>query len=216
MKVTEKDVLYVADLANLELTPEERARMVRDLNSILEYVDRLNELDTSGVPPMAQVSDRCGVPEKKGIARFEYAMRADDAGQVPRPQTRARERPRVGRDILQGSQGHRAIIPRATEISMRKDQELAIPPGGRRPTEPRNAARLDCQRWAALQPPNRCMERQRGHCLGDRALGCRPPRGRCIREREGHQSRETLAAIRESFDREMESPTSETEGNFVQ
>lgn len=80
MKVTEKDVLYVADLANLELTAEERTRMLRDLNSILEYVDRLNELDTDGVPPMAQVSDRYGVPEKKGTARFEYAMRADELG----------------------------------------------------------------------------------------------------------------------------------------
>ena len=37
--------------------------MVRDLNSILDYVDRLNELDTSDVPPMAQVSDRYGVDE---------------------------------------------------------------------------------------------------------------------------------------------------------
>jgi len=80
MKVTEKDVLYVADLANLELTPEERTRMERDLNSILEYVERLNQLDTAGVPPMAQVSDRYGVSEKKGIARFEYAMRADALG----------------------------------------------------------------------------------------------------------------------------------------
>jgi len=80
MKISEKDVLYVADLANLELTPEERTRMVRDLNSILEYMDRLNELDTSGVPPMAQVSDRYGVPEKKGAPRFEYAMRADALG----------------------------------------------------------------------------------------------------------------------------------------
>jgi len=34
MKVTEKDVAYVADLANLELTQSERERMVRDLNSI--------------------------------------------------------------------------------------------------------------------------------------------------------------------------------------
>ena len=80
MKVTEKDVLYVADLANLELTPEERTRMVRDLNSILEYVDRLNELDTAGVPPMAQVSDRSVAAGKKGSARFEYAMRADVLG----------------------------------------------------------------------------------------------------------------------------------------
>lgn len=78
MKVTEKDVAYVADLANLELTDEERAGMVRDLNSILEYIDRLNELDTSNVPPMAQVSDRYGVDEaKQGSARFAYASRAD-------------------------------------------------------------------------------------------------------------------------------------------
>lgn len=55
MKVTEKDVQYVAELANLELTEDERRRMLRDLNSILDYVDRLNRLDTSGVPPMAQV-----------------------------------------------------------------------------------------------------------------------------------------------------------------
>ncbi len=88
MKVTEKDVLYVADLANLELTPEERTRMVRDLNSILEYMDRLNQLDTSAVPPMAcpelvegaQVSDRYHVPGKVGRAKFGSAMRADELG----------------------------------------------------------------------------------------------------------------------------------------
>jgi len=78
MKVTDKDVVYVAELANLELTEEERARMLRDLNSILEYVDRLDELDTSEVPPMAQVSDRYGVDQQKqGSARFAYASRED-------------------------------------------------------------------------------------------------------------------------------------------
>ena len=63
MKVTEKDVAYVAELANLDLTDEERSRMLRDLNSILDYVDRLRELDTSDVPPMAHVSDRYGVED---------------------------------------------------------------------------------------------------------------------------------------------------------
>lgn len=78
MKVTDKDVAYVADLANLELTEQERAGMLRDLNSILDYVDRLNELDTSDVPPMAQVSDRYGVDEsKRGSERFSYASRED-------------------------------------------------------------------------------------------------------------------------------------------
>jgi aspartyl-tRNA(Asn)/glutamyl-tRNA(Gln) amidotransferase subunit C len=78
MKVTDKDVSYVADLANLELTSEERTAMLRDLNSILDYVDRLNELDTSDVPPMAQVSDRYGADESNQSSdRFAYASRED-------------------------------------------------------------------------------------------------------------------------------------------
>ena len=56
MKVSENDVTYVAELANLELTEQERGRMVRDLNSILDYMDRLNEVDTAAVEPMAQVA----------------------------------------------------------------------------------------------------------------------------------------------------------------
>ncbi len=78
MKVTDKDVLYVAELANLELTEVERARMLKDLNSILEYMGRLNELDTTNVEPMAQTSDRYGVDQQKqGTGRFAYALRAD-------------------------------------------------------------------------------------------------------------------------------------------
>lgn len=78
MKVTEKDVAYVADLANLELGEDERSRMVRDLNSILGYVESLSEMDTKDVPPMAQVSDRYGLDEsKKGSERFAYASRND-------------------------------------------------------------------------------------------------------------------------------------------
>jgi aspartyl-tRNA(Asn)/glutamyl-tRNA(Gln) amidotransferase subunit C len=78
MKVTEKDVAYVADLANLELSSEERVGMVRDLNSILDYIERLNELDTSKVEPMAQVADRYGVEQsKQGSEKFAYAYRDD-------------------------------------------------------------------------------------------------------------------------------------------
>lgn len=78
MKITERDVAYVADLANLELTADERARMLRDLNSILEYVDRLGQLNTDAVEPMAQVSDRYGVDgSRQGSERFAYAVRDD-------------------------------------------------------------------------------------------------------------------------------------------
>ncbi len=85
MKVTEKDVAYVADLGNLELTPEERGRMLKDLNSILDYMDVLNRLDTANVEPMAQTSDRYGVDQaKQGSARFAYAIR-DDVVEALRP-----------------------------------------------------------------------------------------------------------------------------------
>lgn len=78
MKVTEKDVRYVADLANLQLTEEESARMLRDLNSILDYVGSLSRLNTDNVEPMAQVSDRYGVDQsKQGSERFAYATRED-------------------------------------------------------------------------------------------------------------------------------------------
>jgi aspartyl-tRNA(Asn)/glutamyl-tRNA(Gln) amidotransferase subunit C len=52
MKVSEQDVAYVAELAQLELTSDERTRLQRDLNNILEYIAVLNELNTSNVPPM--------------------------------------------------------------------------------------------------------------------------------------------------------------------
>jgi aspartyl-tRNA(Asn)/glutamyl-tRNA(Gln) amidotransferase subunit C len=78
MKITEQDVTYVAGLANLELTEEERGHMVRDLNSILGYIDMLNRLNTDKVEPMAQVSDRYGVDSSKsGSDRFAYASRED-------------------------------------------------------------------------------------------------------------------------------------------
>ena len=78
MKVTEKDVGSLADLANLELSGDEQIAMVRDLNSILDYIDRLNQLDTSNVQPMAQVSNHYGVDEsKQGSDRFAYAYRED-------------------------------------------------------------------------------------------------------------------------------------------
>ena len=55
MKLTEKEVRHVADLANLALTDEEIRRMALDMDNILTHMDKLNQLDTSGVEPMAQV-----------------------------------------------------------------------------------------------------------------------------------------------------------------
>jgi aspartyl-tRNA(Asn)/glutamyl-tRNA(Gln) amidotransferase subunit C len=56
-KVTAEEVERVAELAHLELKPEETVRMLTDLNAILDYVAELNELDTAGVEPLAQISE---------------------------------------------------------------------------------------------------------------------------------------------------------------
>ena len=47
---------YVANLARLALTPEEKARYARQLGDILHYVDKLKEVDVTGVEPMAHAS----------------------------------------------------------------------------------------------------------------------------------------------------------------
>lgn len=72
MKITEQEVRYVADLANLKLSEQEVSRLRADLDEILAHMDKLNELDTEGVAPMAQVLYEAG----------ETATLRDD---VPRP-----------------------------------------------------------------------------------------------------------------------------------
>ncbi len=55
MKIEEKEVRYVASLANLHLSDEEIGRMTHQLSDILAHMDKLNELDTENVEPMTQV-----------------------------------------------------------------------------------------------------------------------------------------------------------------
>ncbi len=55
MKITREEVLRVAELAHLELTDAEVAKYQQQLDSILEYIAKLNAVDTAKVEPMAQV-----------------------------------------------------------------------------------------------------------------------------------------------------------------
>ena len=97
--VTVEDVRRVAELANLELTAEEEPRMQRDLNAILGHIAQLNELDTSGIPAMAQVGEMLGgVADTDGSlfaggcgAAFAGSCRSDGSGSGDR------------RTVLQGS-----------------------------------------------------------------------------------------------------------------
>jgi aspartyl-tRNA(Asn)/glutamyl-tRNA(Gln) amidotransferase subunit C len=56
-RVTVEEVERVAELAHLQLTSQETGAMLHDLNAILDYVAELNELDTAGVVPLAQVTE---------------------------------------------------------------------------------------------------------------------------------------------------------------
>jgi aspartyl-tRNA(Asn)/glutamyl-tRNA(Gln) amidotransferase subunit C len=53
MALTQEEVLHVAELARLNLNPEEVDLFTRQLNDILNYVEKLQEVDTTGVPPLA-------------------------------------------------------------------------------------------------------------------------------------------------------------------
>jgi aspartyl-tRNA(Asn)/glutamyl-tRNA(Gln) amidotransferase subunit C len=55
VKISREDVLRVAELAHLELTPEEISAYQGQLDEILTYVDKLNEIDVTNVEPMTQV-----------------------------------------------------------------------------------------------------------------------------------------------------------------
>jgi aspartyl-tRNA(Asn)/glutamyl-tRNA(Gln) amidotransferase subunit C len=55
VKITEQEVRYVAALANLNLSDGEVTKFQADLDEILQHIDKLKEIDTSAVQPMAQV-----------------------------------------------------------------------------------------------------------------------------------------------------------------
>ncbi len=77
-KVTVQDVERVAELAHLELAPDETERMLRDLNAILDYVAELNKLDTKGLAPLAQVSELASdLMGESGNSAAPGALRAD-------------------------------------------------------------------------------------------------------------------------------------------
>ena len=53
--ISDETIEYVGILAKLELSGEEKEQAKKDMESMLDYVDKLNELDTDGVEPMSHV-----------------------------------------------------------------------------------------------------------------------------------------------------------------
>lgn len=57
MKITSAEVRHVATLARLDLAQDEQERLAGELDRILEYMDKLSELDTDGVEPLSHAVD---------------------------------------------------------------------------------------------------------------------------------------------------------------
>lgn len=77
MALSREEVLHVAELARLSLKPEEIELFTRQLNDILAYVEQLQELDTSGVTPLAHVVpvfNACREDEVKAGLPLEEAL----------------------------------------------------------------------------------------------------------------------------------------------
>jgi len=82
VKITKKDVEHVAMLARLHLDEEEKAKYTEQLNSILDYMEKLNQLDTEKVEPTSHVLPIKNVFRKdkveKSLANEEVLANAPD------------------------------------------------------------------------------------------------------------------------------------------
>lgn len=83
MSLTKEQVRHVAHLARLALSPEEEERFAKQLGNILGYVERLQELDVSGVAPMAHALE-VAAPERADATRPSLS-REDVLKNAPQP-----------------------------------------------------------------------------------------------------------------------------------
>lgn len=72
MTIDEKTIQYVAALAKLTISEEEKAKVAGELDHILEYIETMNGLDTEGVEPMSHV-----LPVKN-VFREDIVVNGDD------------------------------------------------------------------------------------------------------------------------------------------
>lgn len=99
MKITREDVLRVAELAHLELTPEEVEMYRGQLDEILSYIAKLEQLDVAAVEPMAQV-----IPQ--------YGSGADSSGPT---ELLGEEHPELREDELRPCDYAEAVLAQAPE-----------------------------------------------------------------------------------------------------
>lgn len=67
MKITEETVDKVAELAKLEFSADEKRGLIQDMDKILTFMDKLNELDTDGVEPLIYMTDEVNALRKDEV-----------------------------------------------------------------------------------------------------------------------------------------------------
>lgn len=76
MEITKETVEYVASLAHLTITEEEKEHVAKKLEQILDYMAVMNELDTTGIEPMSHVL------ELKNVFRQDVVVNGDNRDQI--------------------------------------------------------------------------------------------------------------------------------------
>ena len=90
--ISDETMEYVGILAKLELSEEEKAAAKKDMESMLDYIDKLNELDTSNVEPMSHVfpvqnvfrEDVVTNGDNKEATLANAPLRKEDSFEVPK------------------------------------------------------------------------------------------------------------------------------------
>ncbi|HEV8385013.1 MAG TPA: Asp-tRNA(Asn)/Glu-tRNA(Gln) amidotransferase subunit GatC [Candidatus Acidoferrales bacterium] len=109
MKITREQVLRVAEMAHLELTEAEVDTYSRQLDSILTYIEKLNQLDTSHVEPMAQVFS--------GVGNEVGNEAGNEAGKQAGKEAGSQENTSVREDVARASDVGPAVLDGAPDAS---------------------------------------------------------------------------------------------------
>jgi len=89
--LTDKEVRHIAELARIKISAKEEKSLKKDLSSILEYINKLNEVDTTGVEPLYQTTGLVGSfrdDEPRGEFKMDENLNEKLIGQAPHSQNR--------------------------------------------------------------------------------------------------------------------------------
>jgi aspartyl-tRNA(Asn)/glutamyl-tRNA(Gln) amidotransferase subunit C len=115
MKLTREEVLRVAELAHLELSPEEVELYRGQLDEILNYIGKLEQLDVSNVEPMAQVLFTPGRDLRQGTA--SAVPKSHEESGVSTPEVAGSDHPELRDDTLRPCDIADAVLAQAPDAA---------------------------------------------------------------------------------------------------